>query len=39
MDAVYVTDSTRVYGMTVSKTGVIRNWQTPLNVTPTWTAQ
>ena len=38
-DALYVTDSTAVYGATVSATGMIRLWQTRPTATPTWTLQ
>ena len=33
----YVTDSTAVFGVTVSSTGMVRTWRTPPNSTPTWT--
>lgn len=38
-DALYVTDSTSVYGITVAATGFIRTWQTPYTSTATWTLQ
>ena len=39
LDAVYVTDGTSVYGITVAATGFIRTWQTMSASTPTWTLQ
>jgi prepilin-type N-terminal cleavage/methylation domain-containing protein len=39
MDAVYVTDGTSVYGVTVAATGFIRTWQTNYTSTPSWTLQ
>ena len=39
MDAVYVTDGTAVYGITVAATGFIRTWQTNYTSTPSWTLQ
>jgi prepilin-type N-terminal cleavage/methylation domain-containing protein len=39
VDAVYVTDGTAVYGITVAATGMIRTWQTPPTATPAWTLQ
>ena len=39
MDAIYVTDGTAVYGITVAATGFIRTWQTNYNSTPSWTLQ
>jgi hypothetical protein len=35
-DAVYVTDGSAVYGITVSATGMIRSWRTPPAASPTW---
>jgi Tfp pilus assembly protein FimT len=35
-DAVYVTDGTAVYGVTIAATGLLRMWHTPPAVTPTW---
>jgi prepilin-type N-terminal cleavage/methylation domain-containing protein len=35
--ALYVTDNTAVFGLTVSSTGMVRTWRTPPNATPTWT--
>jgi prepilin-type N-terminal cleavage/methylation domain-containing protein len=39
MDAIYVTDGTSVYGVTVAATGFIRTWQTNYTSTPSWTLQ
>ena len=39
VDAVYVTDGSAVYGITVAATGFIRTWQTNYTATPTWTLQ
>ena len=39
MDAIYVTDGTSVYGITIAATGFIRTWQTNYTSTPTWTLQ
>jgi prepilin-type N-terminal cleavage/methylation domain-containing protein len=39
MDAVYVTDGTAVYGITVAATGFIRTWQTNYTSIPSWTLQ
>lgn len=36
VDAFYVTDGTKVYGMTVSATGLLRFWQTDATGTPNW---
>ena len=36
VDALYVTDGTAVYGVTVVATGMIRLWHTPPVSTPTW---
>jgi prepilin-type N-terminal cleavage/methylation domain-containing protein len=38
-DAVYVTDNTAVYGVTIAATGFIRSWRTPYQYTPAWTQQ
>jgi prepilin-type N-terminal cleavage/methylation domain-containing protein len=38
-DAIYITDSSAVYGITVAATGFIRTWQSPYSSTPTWTQQ
>jgi prepilin-type N-terminal cleavage/methylation domain-containing protein len=39
MDAIYVTDGTAVYGITVGATGFIRTWQTNYTSIPLWTQQ
>ena len=39
LDAIYVTDGTSVYGITVAATGFIRTWQSHYTSTPTWTLQ
>jgi prepilin-type N-terminal cleavage/methylation domain-containing protein len=39
LDAVYVTDGSAVYGITVAATGFIRTWQSHYASTPTWTLQ
>jgi prepilin-type N-terminal cleavage/methylation domain-containing protein len=39
VDAVYVTDGTAVYGVTVAATGMVRSWKTPPNATPNWMLQ
>lgn len=36
VDAIYVTDGTAVYGVTVAATGMVRLWRTQPVVTPTW---
>ena len=36
-DAIYVTDGTAVYGVTVASTGLLRMWRTPPVATPSWT--
>jgi len=38
-DAVYVTDSTAVYGVTVAATGFVRLWRTNYTSTPVWSLQ
>jgi prepilin-type N-terminal cleavage/methylation domain-containing protein len=38
-DALYVTDGTAVYGVTVSATGQIQLWQTKPLATPSWVLQ
>jgi len=38
-DAVYLTDGTAVYGVTVAATGMIRMWKTLPTSTPTWMLQ
>ncbi|MEO6237740.1 MAG: prepilin-type N-terminal cleavage/methylation domain-containing protein [Vicinamibacterales bacterium] len=37
--AVYVTDSTAVYGVTVAATGFVRMWRTNYTSTPSWSLQ
>lgn len=37
--AVYVTDNSAVYGVTVAATGFIRTWQSPYQSTASWTQQ
>jgi prepilin-type N-terminal cleavage/methylation domain-containing protein len=39
VDAMYVTDGTAVYGVTVAATGMVRTWRTPPTATPTWAVQ
>jgi prepilin-type N-terminal cleavage/methylation domain-containing protein len=39
LDAIYLTDGTSVYGITVAATGFIRTWQTNSTATPSWTLQ
>jgi type II secretory pathway pseudopilin PulG len=36
IDAVYVTDATTVYGVTIAATGLLRMWRTPRASTPSW---
>lgn len=38
-DAVYVTDGSAVYGITVAATGFIRTWQSNYSSTASWTLQ
>jgi len=38
-DAIYVTDGSAVYGITVAATGFIRTWRTNSTSTPSWTLQ
>lgn len=35
-DALYLTDGTAVYGVTVAATGMLKNWRTPPTPTPSW---
>ena len=35
-DAVYVSDATTVYGVTIAATGLLRMWRTPRASTPSW---
>lgn len=37
--ALYVSDSTLVYGITIAATGFIRTWQSNYTATPIWTLQ
>ena len=39
VDAVYVTDGSAVYGVTVLATGMIRTWRTMASARPSWTLQ
>jgi prepilin-type N-terminal cleavage/methylation domain-containing protein len=39
IDALYLTDSTAVYGITLSATGMVRTWRTMPTVTPVWSLQ
>lgn len=39
LDAIYVTDGSAVYGITVAATGFIRTWQSHYTSTPSWTLQ
>jgi prepilin-type N-terminal cleavage/methylation domain-containing protein len=39
VDAVYVTDGTAVYGVTISATGMVRTWRTAPTATPNWVLQ
>lgn len=39
MDAVYVTDGTAVYGVTVAATGFVRLWRNEYSSTPVWSLQ
>jgi prepilin-type N-terminal cleavage/methylation domain-containing protein len=39
VDAVYLTDNTAVYGVTISATGMVRTWRTAPTATPAWTLQ
>jgi hypothetical protein len=39
VEALYVTDGTAVYGVTVAASGMIRGWRTPPVSTPTWVLQ
>jgi prepilin-type N-terminal cleavage/methylation domain-containing protein len=38
-DAVYVTDNSAVFGVTLSATGLIRQWRTNATATPAWVLQ
>src|SRR5262249_48055449 len=39
LGALYVTDGSAVYGVTVSATGMARTWRTLSRTVPTWTAE
>ena len=39
VDAVYVSDGTAVYGVTISATGMVRTWRTVPTATPNWVLQ
>jgi prepilin-type N-terminal cleavage/methylation domain-containing protein len=39
LDAIYLTDGTAVYGITISATGMIRTWRTLPVAIPTWIKQ
>jgi prepilin-type N-terminal cleavage/methylation domain-containing protein len=39
VDAMYVTDGSAVYGVTVSATGMVRTWKTPPTYSPQWMTQ
>jgi len=39
VDALYITDGTAVYGITVSASGMVRTWRTPPGNTPSWVLQ
>lgn len=39
LDAIYVTDGTSVYGVTIAATGFIRTWQSVSAATPSWVLQ
>ena len=38
-DALYISDGTFVYGVTIAATGFIRSWRTNLTATPSWSQQ
>jgi Tfp pilus assembly protein FimT len=38
-DALYLSDGTAVYGLTISATGLIKLWRTNLRATPSWVLQ
>ena len=38
-DAIYVTDGSAVYGITIAATGFIRTWRTLYSAYPSWTLQ
>lgn len=37
--AIYITDNSAVYGVTIAATGFIRTWQTPYTATASWNQQ
>lgn len=39
VDALYLTDNTAVYGVTISATGLVRLWRTQPQATPSWVLQ
>jgi Tfp pilus assembly protein FimT len=39
VDAMYVTDGSAVYGVTISATGMVRTWRTPPTYSPKWATQ
>jgi prepilin-type N-terminal cleavage/methylation domain-containing protein len=39
LGALYLTDGSSVYGVTVSATGMARTWRTVASATPVWTSQ
>jgi prepilin-type N-terminal cleavage/methylation domain-containing protein len=39
VDAMYLTDGTAVYGVTISATGMVRTWRTVPTAAPTWILQ
>jgi len=39
VDAMYITDGSAVYGVTVSATGMVRTWKTPPTYSPQWATQ
>jgi Tfp pilus assembly protein FimT len=39
VDALYLTDGSAVYGVTVSASGMVRMWRTPRTSTPAWVLQ
>jgi prepilin-type N-terminal cleavage/methylation domain-containing protein len=39
LDAIYLTNGTTVYAVTITATGMVRTWSTPPAATPTWVHQ
>lgn len=39
VDAMYVTDGSAVYAVTISATGMVRTWKTPSTASPQWATQ